>query len=172
MAAVISRRYVAIGVIVLSLLLLVYALFGSSDEDRVVARLKELASAVETKEGESIVFRTARINGVFKEALENGVALTAPELGTAVGIRELVALAAQATRFSPEFAVSVGETDVHIDGDEARAVSLVTLTGSEGGQLHGDRRHVRFRLRKSGGEWRVASLDVDAKSDDQPEARP
>src|SRR5262245_8619992 len=130
-----SRKHIAIGVIVASVALLAYALLGSSDEDRILTRLKELAGAVETKEGESIVFRTARINGAFKEALERNAALTSPELGTTTGRQELATLAAQATRMSPEFQVSLGETDVRIEGEEARVVSVVTLTGTRGGEL-------------------------------------
>ncbi|HEY3498544.1 MAG TPA: hypothetical protein VGK73_27830 [Polyangiaceae bacterium] len=167
-----SRKHIAIGVIAASILLLVYALLGSSDEDRVMERLKELASAVETKEGESLVFRTARINGVFKEALEKNAALTSPELGTTTGRQELAALAGQATRLSPEFQVSLGETDVRLEGEEARVVSVVTLTGTRDGELRRDQRHVRFLLRKTDGDWRVAAIDVEAKSEDQPEARP
>jgi hypothetical protein len=167
-----SRKHIAIGVIVASVLLLVYALLGSSDEDRIIARLKELASAVETKEGESLVFRTARINGVFKEALDKNAALTSPELGTTTGRQELAALAGQATRMSPEFQVSLGETDVRIEGEEARVVSVVTLTGTREGELRRDQRHVRFLLRKAGGDWRGGARAGDAKSEDQPEARP
>jgi len=172
MAISFARKHVAIGVIVLSVLLLVYALTGSSDEDKIVARLKELASAVDTKEGENLVFRTARLNGLFKEVFEPNATLSAPELPTTTGSRELAVLAGQTTRFSPEFQMSVGETDVRIDGEEARVVSVVTLTGTQEGELRRDRRHVRFRLRKSGGDWRIASIDVDARSEDQPEARP
>jgi hypothetical protein len=167
-----SRKHLAVGVIVASLALLVYALTGSSDEDKIVARLKELASAVETKEGESVVFRAGRLNGHFEEALEPNATLSAPELPTTTGRRELAALAAGATRFSTEFRLSVGETDVRIDGEEARVVSVVTLTGLQEGELRRDLRHVRFRLRKSGGDWRVAAIDVQTPSEDEPEARP
>jgi hypothetical protein len=167
-----SRKYLAVAVIVLSLGLLVYALLGSSDEDKIVARLKELAAAVETKEGENIIFRTARLKGVFKEALEQNATLSAPELPTTSGRNELAALAGGVNRFASEFQVSLGETDVRINEAEARVVSVVTLTGVEGGELRRDQRHVRFLLRKDGGEWRVASIDVEPRSQDQPEARP
>src|SRR5688572_14612716 len=138
MAFSFARKHVAVGVIVLSVLLLVYALTGSSDEDRIVLRLKELASAVDTKEGENVVFRTARLNGLFKEVFEPNVTFSAPELPTTTGSRELAALAGQTTRFSPEFRLSIGETDVRIDGEEARVVSVVTLTGTREGELRQD----------------------------------
>jgi len=163
---------VAVGAIVASLLLLAYALLGNSDEDKILHRLKELASAVESKEGESFIFRTARLNAVFKDALEPNATLSAPELPTTSGAREIAALGGQSANFATDFRVSVGETDVRIDGKAARAVAVVTFTGSERGELRREKRHVRFLLNKSGSDWRVASIDVDARSEDQPEARP
>lgn len=168
----ITRTHGAVAAIAVSLALLAYALFGSSDEDKIHDRLKELANVVETKEGESFIFRTARLNGVFKEALEPTATLSAPELPTTSGAQQIAALGGQAANFATEFRVSLGETDIRIDGNAARAVSVVTLTGSERGELRREKRHVRFLLNKSGGDWRVASIDVDARSEDQPEARP
>jgi hypothetical protein len=127
------RKYLAIAAIVLSLGLLVYALLGSSDEDLVLARLKELAAAVETKEGENVIFRTARLKRVFTDALEQNATLSAPELPTTTGRDELAALAGGAGRFSQQFSLSVAETDVRIDQGEARVVAVVTLTGVQDG---------------------------------------
>jgi hypothetical protein len=169
-----SRTHLAVGLTVASLSLLGYALFGDSDEEKIMARLKELAHAVQTRSDESIVFRQARVNDTFKDALEPQVSLRAPELPTTTGIRELVKLATVAPQGYGEIALTVGETDVRIDDEAnlARAVSLVTLTGSRGGELRREKRHVRFTLHESGGEWRVVEIDVEARSNEQPEARP
>lgn len=166
------RKYYGVVAIALSLALLAYALLGSSDEDKIVARLKELAAAVEPQEGENVLFRTARLKKLFGQALEPNASISAPELPTTTGRDELLALAVGAQRFSNQFRINLGATDVRIDGDDARAVSAVTLMGVEGSELHGDRRSVRFRLRKDGGEWRVGSIEVEAKSEEEPEARP
>lgn len=168
-----GRARLAIAAIVVSLALLAYAMFGASDEDKIMERLRELASAVETKADENLIFRTARLNETFEDALEPNASLSAPELPTTTGTRELAALAGGITRFSQEIRVSVGETDIRVEGNNARAVSAVTLTGLRDGELRRERRHVRFTLHKSGGDWRVASIDVDAQGrEDQPEARP
>jgi hypothetical protein len=169
-----SRTHLALLLTVGSAALLVYALFGDSDEEKIMARLRELAHAVETRSDESIVFRQARVNRTFKEALEQNVSLRAPELPSTTGIPELTKLAAVAPQGFGEIALSVGETDIRIDDDAnlARAVSLVTLTGSRGGELRREKRHVRFTLHESGGEWRVVEIDVEARSNEQPEARP
>ncbi len=169
-----SRSLVALLVAVVSAALIGYALFGGSDEDRILARLKELAHAVETVEDESILFRRARVNRAFKDGLEPNASLTAPELPSTTGIKELVELATVAAGAFGQMTLSVGETDIHIDraAHEAHAVSLVTLTAARGGELRREKRHVRFVLHQSGGDWRVAVIDVEPLSEDQPEARP
>jgi len=155
-----------------SLGLLGYVVFGTSDDDKVVLRVKSLAAAVETHDDESIVFRTARINKAFKEGLEPDVTFRAPELPSESGIRGLSTLAAGAGQMFGEIRLSVGATDVHVDGNVAHAVSEITLTSARGNELHGDRRSVRFELRRENGDFRVSSIDVTAKSGEQPEARP
>jgi hypothetical protein len=167
-----TRSRVALAVIALSVALLAYVMFGSSDEDKVVSRVKELASAIETRADESILFRTARINKTFKESLEPDVTFRAPELPPSSGLRELALLAAEAGQRFGSVRLSVGATDVHVDHDLARAVAEITLTSERGNELHGDRRSVRFELRREGGDFRVSSIDVAPKSGEQPEARP
>ena len=168
-----NRSRLALVVVIASLALLAYVIFGASDEDRILARLKELASAVETKTDETnIVFRTARINGVFKQGLEPTVTLSAPELQTQSGIRELATLAAQAPQVYGDLTLSIGATDIHVEGAVARAVSQVTLTGNRGGELRREERNVRFELHRAGGEWRVTAIHVAERSEAQPEARP
>jgi hypothetical protein len=169
-----SRTHLALVLVVGSLVLLGYALFGSSDEEEIMDRLEELARAVETRSDESVIFRQARLNGVFKEALEPTVSLRAPELPTTTGVPELVKLATLVPQGYGEVALSVGETDVRIDDDAhlARAVSVVTLTGSRGGELRREKRHVRFTLHEAGSDWRVVEIEVEARSNEEPEARP
>ena len=173
MSELFTRSRVALAVIVGSLALLAYVIFGGSDEDKILLRLKELANAVETKPDETnVILRTARINGVFKQGLEPTVAFSAPELQSESGIQNLATLAGQAPQAFGELTLSIGATDIHVEGAVAHAVSQVTLTGTRGGELRRDRRNVRFELKRSGGEWRVNSIDVEATKEEQPEARP
>lgn len=168
-----NRSRAAWLVIAASLLLLGYVLLGASDEDEIVARLKELASAVETKPDETnVLLRTARIKGAFEQGLAPSVRFSAPELGSKSGIRELAVLAGQAPNAFGSITIDIGATDVHVDGALAHAVSQVTLTGERGGELRRDRRSVRFELQRSGGAWRVSAIEAEPKSEEQPEARP
>jgi len=172
LSELLTRSRLAWLLVVGSLGLLGYVVLGSSDDDKILLRIKGLASAVETRSDESILFRTARINKAFKEGLEPDVTFRAPELPSKSGIRELASLAAGAGQMFGDVRLGVGSTDVHVDGALAHAVSEVTLTSARGNELHGDRRSVRFELRRDGGDWRVRSIDVAAKSSEQPEARP
>jgi hypothetical protein len=169
-----SRRGAALLAVVASAGILAWLLLGDSDETKVLARLEELASAVETKPDENMAFRALRLKGVFEEALEPGAGLRAPELPETNGVKDLTALAAGVPRFYGDLDVSIGETDVHIEPEahEARVTAGVTVTGTLGGELRRDKRVVRFTLRERDGEWRVSFIDVEPKTHEEPEARP
>jgi hypothetical protein len=155
-----SRRALALVVLFGSAALLGWLLFAESDEQRILNNLQQLASAVGTREGEAITFRTARLNGVFKELLHPDVTLDAPELERVRGLKELGLLAASAPRFYGDFEVSIGETDVGLDAKakQAKATARVTLEGSRGGELRRDSRTVLFHLVLHDGEWKVYGI--------------
>jgi hypothetical protein len=169
-----SRRSVAPVVLVASVALLGWLLFGESDEQRILSNLQRLAGALGTREGEAITFRTARLNGEFKELLHPQVTLDAPELQRAQGIRELSTLAASAPRLFGDFEVSIGDSDVSVDKKSRRAqvTARVTLEGSRGGEVRRDARTVTFHMTEHDGEWKVDGLQVAAATDEEPEARP
>jgi len=166
-------RRLAVALIVVSAAVLAYVVWGGSDEDKILARLKEVAHAIETRPGETnYLARTARINGVFKDALEPTVTFSAAELAGTTGVRPLAVLAGSAPESFGDVTVSVGATDIHVEGALAHAVSQVTLTGSRGGELRREQRNVRFELRRAGRDWRVGAIEVEAQREAQPEARP
>jgi hypothetical protein len=166
-------RRLALALVAVSAAVLAYVVWGGSDEDKILARLKELAHALETRPDETnVLARTARINGVFKEALEPNVTFSAPELPGTTGIRPLALLAGQAPESFGDVTVSVGATDIHVEGALAHAVSQVTLTGARGGELRREQRNVRIELRRAGTDWRVGAIEVEPQKEAQPEARP
>jgi hypothetical protein len=171
---VLSRRGVAVLAVVGSLGILAWLLLGDSDETKILARLDELANAVETKADENMAFRALRLKGVFQEGFEPGAALRAPELPETNGVKELTTLAAGVPRFYGNLDVSIGETDVHVEREahEARVTAGVTVTGTVGGELRRDKRVVRFTLREREGDWRVSFIEVEPKTHEEPEARP
>jgi hypothetical protein len=174
LALVIARRTLAWIGVVAALAVLAWLLFGASDEAKILARLDELADAVETKRDENLAFRALRLRPIFERGFEPGATLRAPELSDTHGVKALTALAASVPRFYGEFDVGIGETDVHVEraAHEALVTAGVTLTGTLGGELRRDKRVVRFTLRERDGEWRVELIDVAPKTNEQPEARP
>jgi hypothetical protein len=174
LALALSRRGVAALVVALSLGVLGWLFLGDSDEAKILARLEALANVVETKQNENMAFRALRLKPVLEEGLEPGAVLRAPELPEASGVKELTALAASVPRAYGDLDVSIGETDVRIEREahEAHVAAGVTLTGTLGGELRRDKRVVRFTLRERDGDWRVELIEVEAKTHEQPEARP
>jgi len=169
-----SRRAVAVAVLIGSAALLGWLFFAESDEQRILSNLQRLTAALGTREGEAITFRTARLNGEFKELLHPDVTLDAPELERAQGIQALSLLAASAPRVYGDFDVSIGETDVDLASKSKRATvtARVTLEGSRGGELRRDSRTVHFHMVVHDGEWKVYGMQVAAATDEEPEARP
>ncbi len=174
MALAVSRRTLAIIVLAASAAALGWLIFGGSDEERIRAQLIKLCDAVGTREGEALPFRTARLNGAFTELLQPDVTFDAPELERAQGIRQLSLLASSGPRLFGQFSVSLEQTEISLDqkAKQARATALVLLTGDGGGELRRDRRTVQFQLSKADGDWKVYGIQVAAKTDEQPEARP
>jgi hypothetical protein len=156
------RKYLPFALIAVALLLVGYALFGrASDEELIMERLHEVASAVETKEDETnIIFRVARIKEVFREAMTPLVSISAPELPTTSGVEDLSNMAGSVIRFSPEFYVTIGSTEVTVDGSSATAVSQVTVKGTQQGELRAEDRRVDFLLQKVDGDWQIARIEV------------
>ena len=163
-----SRRQTALIVLVLSLGTLGFLWFGGESDEQAVARsLHELADAVRSREGESLVFRSARLNGAFKDRLDPGVTLDAPELSRLSGIRALVELGAGAPRLYGDFDVEVGDLEIEVErpARTARATGVVTLTGRAEGEARRETRRVTFRLAESRGEWLVDGIEVAGRDD-------
>ena len=163
-----SRRQTALIVLFLSLGTLGFLWFGGETDEQAVARaLHELADVVRSREGESLVFRSARLNGAFKDRLDPGITLDAPELSRLSGIRALVEVGAGAPRLYGDFDVELDDLDVEVESPArtARAVGLVTLTGMAEGEARRETRRVTFRLAESSGEWRVVGIEVAGRDD-------
>ncbi|HEX6278321.1 MAG TPA: hypothetical protein VFZ53_34985 [Polyangiaceae bacterium] len=173
-ALTISRRLLAWLAVAVAAGVLGWLAFGESDETKILARLDELASAVETRSDENMAFRALRLKPIFEAGFEPGALLRAPELQDTSGVKALTALAASVPRFYGELDVGIGETDVHVEkaANQARVTAGVTVTGRIGGELRRDKRVVRFTLTKRDGEWRVELIDVAPKTHEEPEARP
>lgn len=149
----------------LCLAALAWALLGDSDEEKIRARLHQVAHAVGSKQGENLAFRALRLKSALQESLEPTVLFTAPELRASKGLQELTQLAAGAPRMFGDFDLSISDAEITIDEatQHATVVAEATLTGLSD-QLRREARRVRFTLRKNDGEWRVSTIDAEANT--------
>ena len=160
----ISRRHWIGAAIALWLAFVVWLLASDSDEEKIRARLDDLALAVSSRNDENLAFRRLRLKSDFEEMLTTDVRLSVPELPLTTGRQELARLAGTAPRFFGELDISIGSTEISIDEatDVATAVSEVTVSGNSG-EFRRDTRKVTFTLKEDGGDWLVSRIDVEPK---------
>jgi phosphoribosylformylglycinamidine synthase len=163
------RRFLPHAGIVAGLALAGWALFGrTSEEDRIRAKLDELAEAVAVRGVEpNLVLRGARIRRAFGELFVQNVAIRVPEL-TSVdsGRAELVGLATQAVQLYEHASVDLSGLRIEIDAPKASAMAHGEASLSavrHGGTREMDTRTVALRFDKLEGDWRIVSVSVSDK---------
>lgn len=168
------KRWLPIGLVAAGVALAVYAtFFWSSDEDRIRARLDQLAAAVRVGGGENPVFRQARLRGDFAEIFTKDARARVAEV--AEGLQGRDALVGAATQLAGPYQtadVSLGGVGVRIDraGVTAEVDATATLTGVMHGQPpRRDERKVTFQLEKIDGDWMIVSATVAARAEDDSE---
>ena len=164
------KRWLPIGLIVIGVVIIAYALFGSSDRDRILALLDRLAASVRVEEGDTNpLVRHGRIRGEFSEIFAKEATARVPEIHDSLRGRDALAQAATQVGSVYQTAhVSLGDVDLTIDpaGTAAEAKATATITGRQHGQELGrDERRVTFRIEKIEGEWRVFSVVVGGKGE-------
>lgn len=160
------RRWLPLSLILLGVALGLYALFGSSDEDRIRERLDQLADAVRVHDGElNPIVRHGRIRQEFAEIFTKEASVVAPEVGEGLHGRDaLSAAAAQLAGVYQSAHVSWGGVDIRIErgGLGAEVAATATITGSRHGQpLRRDERSVKLRLEEIDGDWKILSATVE-----------
>jgi hypothetical protein len=157
-------------------LVAVWLLARESEEDRILARLRQGATAVRVQPRESPEQRRERIARAFEEVFAAEVDATIPDLPKATGPRERLTEAAarlgtgyeQAELLLEQPTVTVGSS-----GLEASVQTRAVLSGqSASSGLRTDNREVGLRLRKTDGNWQIVALTAAAPSTVEPEARP
>lgn len=164
------KRIVAVAFILGGTALLAAALMSSeTDEEAISRQLHALADAVATREGEGLLYRRARLDGMFSDILSENVRLDAPELGPPEqGRAEVTMLATRAGTLYQAGRVELHDLDIRVgeSGTLAAATARAAVIASGGSEtLRREDRRVVFGLDKQDGHWRVASVGV-AESED------
>jgi hypothetical protein len=166
-----SRRQLAWGGLGIAGLLAGYAMFGPSDQRRVLAILREVLLSPRAVSGDTEERRRARVRSALSKHALPSVSLTLPELGELEGHAAILSLLEQASGITLD--VSIEQSDVVIEGETCEATLLVAVTLSTLGER---RRQVRTLscklLRQQKAEFRLAQISASAASREQPEARP
>lgn len=164
------KRWLPLVAIAIGVLLAGYAIvFWSDDEDRIRARLAQLAAAVRIGENDTnVAMRALRLQGEFREIFVERPSVNVPDLPEIPSSRkELVQAAAGAANFFSSAEVSFGSVKVAVDegGTRANVDATASLTGSRhGGEVRRDSRSVVFRFEKVDGEWQIASVTVSPRN--------
>jgi hypothetical protein len=167
------KRWLPHAGIVIGLAIAVYALFfAESEEDRIMAQLEALESAVAVSGDDSPVLRGARVKKAFDALFSKDVAFEIPELVELGGGRnELVRLATAAPQRYQRARVDLGGLRIDLASDKQTAVAHgpAILTAVErNGEPRRDTRTVSLRLDKVEGAWLIVSFSVSEPSSEAP----
>jgi hypothetical protein len=159
------RRSLAGLLIVLGVGTIAYAVLSSeTDEEAIARRLAALADAVGVRDGEGLLFRRARLNGVFEAVLTDDVTVHVPDWGVPRrGRDDVLLLATRAGTYLRSGTVELAGLDVtHESGaDGASATATAILTSTGGSQaLQQQSRGVRFELTREDGDWYIGAIMV------------
>lgn len=148
----------------LGLFVVGYAVFApANDEEMIRETLDRLAAGISFSEPiQNPIFYGSHLAETFDEVFTESVQISVAEVRANIpSHRGKLGLAtAQVLQRSGSLDVSFGSTDIDIQGDSARVVSVATVSGNDGGQLRRDSRRVDFDFVKDGGDWRIARARV------------
>lgn len=115
------------------------------------------------------------IDRVLSPFVEPDVRLHIPEIGATAGRSAAAELLSETKLSYPSVSLRFEKIHVDLDQDQngATVQADVTLRLERAGRVQTDERRVTLRMQRSDDhEWRLASADVAAKTNEQPEARP
>ena len=167
------KRYLPHLAIAVGVGILIYVVFfGTSDEDAIRERLDLLEDAIEVKGSqENVVIRGARMKDTFSDLFVKEVTIRIPELTKVrTGRMELVGLATRAPSWYRTAAVDLGGLRIDVDeqGMSAHVSGAATLRATRlTGEPAGDTRTVSIRCDKIEGDWKIVSLSVSAKDEQE-----
>src|SRR5688572_12629604 len=166
-----DRRWLAAAGVVAGIGIVGYALFSQkTPEERIREQLERLSEVIRVgEEQENPVMRATRLNGQFAELFDKDVRAEIPELSNPIeGRRELVQLAARAHFWVRTLDVDFSRLDIEAGEVNARASGPARLSGTRtSGEPETGDRQVRFTLTQIDSEWKIDSVKVERRSDDE-----
>jgi ketosteroid isomerase-like protein len=161
-----------VGLVLFASLVFVMARYWSSDERAVEKVLRKLVEGAHVERGEWPPVRQARLAALFDETTTPTLGVHSVDLPPAPAGRAALGTWAQMLDQVDDASLEVVDLRIVVEGRRASATSDVTFKAHLGGDEWTDRRAVAWRLEKGDGGWRVRDIDVGARPNDWPEARP
>jgi hypothetical protein len=133
--------------------------FRRSDEGKIRAQLRALATAVHAEPGENALFRAKRIQDTFARVFPADVQIDVP------GVHEGLAPRSKLVAFAAGAGIQYGAVDLRFDAvtvdlEKPQRRAWVTSTASANGGDRGESREVVMRFVESEGEWRITSIAI------------
>lgn len=173
-----NHRYLAVGLGVLGLGVVSYALLArQSDEEKILEVLDRLESAVHVDDDSvNPLVRMSQVNGHFSDIIEEDIQFKIPEHTSANhGRKTLVGLVVQIGPYFRSLDIDFKDVTIDFEMDNARA-TVASNAHADGFARNGrwaDQRRVRFAMNNVDGDWRIARLVVypkDEEHQDEEEA--
>jgi hypothetical protein len=150
-------------------LVALWLIFGHSPEADLRARASELTEAVEDWVNDPSGSSSRKLG----DLLDPDIVVRTPELAPQGQDAVLGSLTEVSRGVSlPELSLDELEIGIAPSGQKARVSGQATWTAHTDVGVISDKRRVILDFRNSGNVWRVAFVDLAAKSNEQPEARP
>jgi len=166
-----DRRWLAAAGVGAGISIVGYALFSQkTPEERIREQLERLSVVIRVgEEPENPVLRATRLNGQFADLFDKDVRAEIPELSNPIeGRKELVQLAARAHFWVRTLDVDFSRLDIEAGEINARASGPARLSGTRtNGEPETGERQVRFTLTNIDSEWKIDSVKVERRSDDE-----
>jgi hypothetical protein len=167
----VNPRYLAVGLGVLGLAIVSYALLArQTDEERILEVLHRLESAVRVDDDTSNpLARMSQVNGHFSEIFEEDVQFKIPEHTSANhGRKTLVGLVVQIGPYFRHLDIAFKDVTIDFEMDHQRA-NVASNAHADGFSRNGrwaDQRRVRLAMNQADGDWRIERLVVYPKDDE------
>jgi hypothetical protein len=166
-----DRRWLAAAGVVAGIGVVGYALFSQkTPEERIREQLERLSEVIRVgEEQENPVMRATRLNGQFVDLFDKDVRAEIPELSNPIeGRKELVQLAARAHFWVRTLDVDFSRLDIEAGEVNARASGPARLSGTRtSGEPENGERQVRFTFTQIDSEWKIDSVKVERRNDDE-----
>jgi hypothetical protein len=166
------KQRALLGLLLVCVVAFFVARYFSSDERAVERVLRELVGGARVSREESSAARITRLSSLLDETTSPLLSVQSTDLPPAPAGRAALLTWAAMLEGVDDAALELVDPRIRVEGRRAQVQTDVVFKAHAAGDEWTDRRAVAFVLEKLERGWRVRSIDVGARPNDLPEARP